>query len=227
MKRRLRLSIKRLESRALLIWFALACALWTFLALADEIGEGETGTIDRQLIAMLRTTGNATNPIGPTWFKEVMRDVTALGGFTFLTLITVVFVLGLLFHKKWREGVILTVTALGAQISVQILKLIYDRPRPEVGIAYTHGYGSSFPSGHTTESTAIFLALATVIATFETRHDTKILAYAVAFFVISGVGFSRVYLGMHWPSDVFGGWILGTSWALGSWIALRRLAARK
>jgi undecaprenyl-diphosphatase len=212
--------MKRLETRALLIWIALVFALWAFLALANEIGEGETGTIDQRLIMMMRMPGDASNPLGPPWLKDSMRDITALGGVTVLSLLTIVMVVCLILHQKRREGVILAITAIGAQASIEILKIIYDRPRPNQGFADTHAYSTSFPSGHTTESTAIFLTAATVIATLETRANTQILAYIVAIFAIIGVGFSRIYLGMHWPTDVLGGWVLGAAWALVAWIAL-------
>jgi undecaprenyl-diphosphatase len=88
-------------------------------------------------------------------------------------------------------------------------------------LPHLHAYTASFPSGHTTESTAIFLTVATAIATLEANDNTKMLTYAVATFAILAIGFSRVYLGMHWPTDVLGGWVLGTAWALVAWTALR------
>jgi undecaprenyl-diphosphatase len=214
--------LKGLEAQALLVWLALASALWIFFTLGAEIGEGDTGAFDRHLITLLRTSGNSGEPIGPAWFKDSMRDVTALGGFTFLMLMTVVVVLGLLFHRKRREAIILAATALSAQTSIEILKFLYDRPRPALLMPQIHAFTKSFPSGHTTESTAIFLTVATVIASLETKHHTKILAFTVAAFAMIAVGFSRVYLGMHWPTDVLGGWMLGTAWALAAWSVLRR-----
>ena len=219
MKFRLKPLLKLLEIKALLIWFFVAGALWLFLALASEIGEGETGAIDKHLIQLLRVPGHPGVPIGPPWFFDAMRDVTALGGIVVLFLLTLVFALALIFHRKRREAIILLVTAVSAQVSIEILKNLYDRPRPD--FMAIRAYSASFPSGHSTESTAIFLTAATIIATLETRTDTKILAYAVAAFAILGVGFSRVYLGMHWPSDVLGGWVLGSVWAMLAWIALR------
>lgn len=212
--------VKGLESRVLLIWFSIASALWAFFYLGDEIGEGDTGAFDSQLVELLRTQGG--DPIGPAWFKDAMRDVTALGGFTFLLLTIIVVVLSLLFHRKRREGIILAATAIGAQTSIEIFKILYDRPRPDPVAPSLQTYTSSFPSGHTTESTAIFLSVATIIAAFELKASNKILAYSVAIFVILAIGFSRVYLGMHWPTDVLGGWVLGATWALAAWIALRQ-----
>jgi len=214
--------VKRLETQALLIWFSLTTALWAFFALGAEVGEGDTGAFDMYLISLLRTSSNGGEAIGPAWFKDSMRDVTALGGFTFLTLMTIVVVLGLLFHRKRREGIIVAATAISAHISIEILKFLYDRPRPDSVLPPIHAYSASFPSGHTTESTAIFLTVATVIASLEAKHNTKILTYTAATFVIVAIGFSRVYLGMHWPTDVLGGWVLGAAWALAAWTALRQ-----
>jgi undecaprenyl-diphosphatase len=209
------------EGLALLIWFALASALWCFFALGDEMAEGDTSAFDYGLINLLRSSGPGGEAIGPAWFNNSMRDVTALGSVTFLALMTLVVVLALLSHRKRREAVILAGTAIGAQTSIEILKFFYDRPRPAF-LPHIQAITKSFPSGHTTESTAIFLTIATVIASLEARHHAKTLAYGVATFIIVAVGFSRVYLGMHWPTDVLGGWVLGAAWALAAWAALRK-----
>jgi undecaprenyl-diphosphatase len=213
--------VSGLEGRALLIWFALASALWCFFALGDEMAEGDTSAFDNALIGLLRSSGPGAEAIGPAWFKNSMRDVTALGGVTFLTLMTLVVVLALLFHGKRREAVILVATAISAQVSIEALKLFYDRPRPDF-LPHILAITKSFPSGHTTASTAIFLTVATVIASLEARHHAKLLAFVVATFIIVAVGVSRVYLGMHWPTDVLGGWVLGAAWALVAWAALRK-----
>jgi undecaprenyl-diphosphatase len=212
---------KGLESKALLVWFSIASALWAFFTLGAEISEGDTSAFDRKLIRLLRHSDMGGQPIGPAWFKDSMRDVTALGGFTFLTLMTIVVVLSLFFHRKRREGIIVATTAISSQTSIEILTFLYDRPRPDPVLPQLHAYTASFPSGHTTESTAIFLTVATVIAALEANDNVKILIYAVAAFIIFAIGLSRVYLGMHWPTDVLGGWVLGTAWALAAWTALR------
>jgi undecaprenyl-diphosphatase len=219
--RRFLTRLKRLETKALLIWFSTTIALWGFFKLGSEVAEGDTGVFDRKLISLLRLSDNPGEPIGPEWFKNSMRDVTALGGLTFLTLMLTVVVLGLLFHRKYREGIIVAITAITAQASIEILKMFYDRSRPDPIQLSIHAYTASFPSGHTTASTALFLTVATVIASLQGKRNTKILAYTVATSVIIAVGFSRVYLGMHWPTDVLGGWVLGTVWALVAWAVLR------
>lgn len=133
-----------LETQALIIWFSIASFLWIFFSLGNEIGEGDTGAFDRHLIGLLRTSGKGGGPIAPAWFKDSMRDITALGGFTFLTLLTFVVVLSLLFHRKRREGLIVAITAISAQTSTELFKILYDRPRPDPIPTSLHAYTASF-----------------------------------------------------------------------------------
>lgn len=216
----------KLEIRTLAVWIAVVGLPWAFLNIADEVGEGETDKIDRALLLAFRTPGAPGDPIGPRWFEESMRDITALGGFTLLTVTVVVSSLLLVFHAKRREALVFAVTVVLAQISSQLLKSLYDRDRPDL---VTHGsivYSQSFPSGHSTMAAVTFFTLATVLASLETTTRTKALIYAVAMLFVVSVGISRVYLGVHWPTDVLGGWALGASWALVARVVLSLLKAR-
>jgi undecaprenyl-diphosphatase len=212
--------IARTETRALAIWLAVAGSIWGFLNVADEVGEGDTAAIDRHLLLMLRDPRDPSDPLGPRRLEESMRDVTALGGFTVLSLLTLTAVLALLFHRKVRQASILGATVLLAMASSELLKVVYDRPRPALVPHGSYVYSQSFPSGHSTLAAATFLTLATVIASLEPHRSTKRLAYALATLLIVAIGFSRVYLGVHWPSDVLAGWALGAAWAFVAWIAL-------
>lgn len=214
--------VRQLEFRILLFWFLFAGAVWSFLALGSEVGEGETAGIDGSIISHLRNASDPNIALGPVWFQDAMRDITALGGFSFLMLLSTVFVLCLAFHQKKREAIAFVVIALSSQMSIEIFKAFYDRPRPSPLNHLTPIHSASFPSGHTTESTAVFLMVATTLSSLETQTRVKALAFIVASVVILGVGFSRVYLGMHWPTDVFAGWFLGSAWALVGWFAIRR-----
>ncbi|WP_332763673.1 phosphatase PAP2 family protein [Phenylobacterium sp.] len=220
MIRRLWSLVRRPEARTLAIWIAVVGAPWFFLSIAEEVGEGETDKVDRILLLALRTPGLPSDPIGPRWFEEAMRDITALGGFTLLTITTVVAVLLLIFHDRRREALIFGATVILAQISSELLKMLYDRPRPSL---VTHGgivYSQSFPSGHSALAAATFFTLATVLASVETKTRTKAVIFGLAILFVVTVGVSRVYLGVHWPTDVLGGWALGASWALVAWVVL-------
>jgi undecaprenyl-diphosphatase len=219
----LRNLLRRLETRALLLWLGAAGAIWGFLKLAGEMTEGETDAFDSRILLALRRPGDLADPIGSRSVEESMRDITALGGVTFLTLLTVVATLALLFHGKWKRAAVFAGTVIAANISSEVLKQIYDRPRPTLVPHGSYVYSGSFPSGHSTLAAATFLTLATVIASLEPRRSTKALTYVVAIALTIMVGFSRVYLGVHWPSDVLGGWCLGAAWALAAWIVLNRV----
>ena len=184
------------------------------------MAEGETGALDERLLLALRTPGVPSDPIGPRWFEESMRDITALGGFTILTLLTLTAVIALLRFARRREAAVLAVVVIGTQLSSEGLKLLYGRPRPSL---VPHGsivYSNSFPSGHSALSAVTYLMLAVLLAGLARRRTSKTMIYTLAILVIIGVGLSRIYLGVHWPTDVLAGWSLGAAWTLLGWTIL-------
>ena len=201
----------------------MAGAVWAFLGLAGEMAEGELTAFDRRILLALRDPHDLANPIGPKWFEESMRDMTALGGVTVLTLVVVAATLILVFHRKRPQALVFAATLAATFASSELLKHAYNRPRPDLVPHGSYVYSASFPSGHSTLSAATYLTLATVIASLEAERGTKALTYVVAVLVVMAVGFSRIYLGVHWPSDVLAGWSLGSAWAFVAWIALNRL----
>lgn len=215
--------LRRLESRALILWIAVAGAIWAFLSIGGEMSEGETLAWDRKLLLALRMPGDPHDPIGSRSFQEAMRDVTALGGVTVLTLVTVVATLVFLFHKRRFHALVMAATVLAAQLCSSQLKTFYGRPRPDLVPHGSYVYSASFPSGHSMLSAAAYLTLAMLISSVETRQTTKILVFLLAVALMFAIGFSRVYLAVHWPSDVLAGWCAGAAWALAGWIVLRRL----
>jgi undecaprenyl-diphosphatase len=208
-------------------------AILTFLEVSDEVGESETLALDRTILLWFRHPANPADPIGPHSIEEAMRDITALGGFTFLTLATVVAVSCLLFFRKWRHGLVLAATILLAQATTDGLKLFYGRPRPQLVPHEVYVYSHSFPSGHSTLSAVFYLTLAAVLASLDPRLHFRIFVFALAILMTVAVGVSRVYLGVHWPTDVLGGWTLGAAWALtarvalGLWTGAPRLGFRR
>jgi undecaprenyl-diphosphatase len=224
---RLKSLLARLEARALILWALAAGALWAFVSIGGEMSEGETAAVDRRLLLALRTPGDPAQPLGARWFQESMRDLTALGGITFLILLTVTAVVTLQFHGKRRQALVMGATVILAQVSSEALKFVYDRPRPTL---VPHGslvYSSSFPSGHSTLAAATYLTLAAIVASLEKTRRAKIFVFTLALLIVPAVGFSRVYLGVHWPTDVLAGWSLGSLWALAALIALQALRPRQ
>ena len=218
--------LRRIESRALVLVIGVAGALWAFFNIASEVGEGDTTALDRLILLALRNPANPSDPIGSRAFEEAMRDVTALGGFTVVTLVTVVAVAAFLIHGRKRHALVLAGTVLLAEISSDMAKTFYARARPDLVPHGSYVYSASFPSGHSTLSAATYLTLAVLIASLEPNRGTKAMVFALAGLLVLAIGASRVYLGVHWPSDVLAGWSLGAAWALAAWSVLRRIARR-
>ncbi|MBB1177717.1 phosphatase PAP2 family protein [Brevundimonas aurantiaca] len=206
---------------AISVFLAVSAGLWFFLTLAGEMREGETRALDEKLLLLLRTPGNPDNPLGPRWVEEAMRDVTALGGFTVLTLVAVIGVIALARTRRWRAAVVLAGVALGAELTSDLLKLAYARPRPDLTAQGSYVYTHSFPSGHSTVSTAIYFTLAALLASAVARHGSRALILVTTAFLVLAIGVSRVYLGVHWPTDVVAGWAVGSIWAVAGWRLLR------
>ncbi len=192
---------------------AFACA-WAFAELAEEMLEGETHALDTRILLALRAPGDPADPLGPPWFEELMRDVTGLGGVGILAAITLA-AAGYLWLRGRRGAVaFLLVSVGGGQALSTIFKAGFDRPRPDLVPHGTITYTSSFPSGHAMMATVTYLTLAALLA--RSAPSRRIRAYIVALAVLASlaIGASRIYLGVHWPTDVLAGWTAGAAWAL-------------
>jgi undecaprenyl-diphosphatase len=197
-----------------------------FKMIADEALEGDTHAFDTSILMALREPGDAENPIGPDWLADVMADVTALGGNAVLTLLVVGVVVYLLSVGK-RGTALLVGGAVGSgAILSTFLKLGFDRPRPDLVAHLAHAYSSSFPSGHAMLSAVTYLTLGVLLARAHERRRTKIIVmtYGVTLTVL--IGLSRIYLGVHWPTDVMAGWALGAAWAAAWWLIAWQLQRR-
>jgi undecaprenyl-diphosphatase len=206
--------LRRLEVRTLALIAGAGAALWTFLALSDEVSENETSAFDRAVILMFRQPGDPHDPLGPRPFEEAMRDVTALGGFSVLTLVTVIGALGLAYFGRRRQALVFVATVLLANAASELLKAMFQRPRPDLVPHETYVYSMSSPSGHSLLSAATFLTLAGIVAGLQPKRRFKAFVFTVAILLVAAIGVSRVYLGVHWPTDVLGGWTLGAAFAL-------------
>lgn len=203
-----------LETAPLFGLALFAGTILVFLTIAEEMREGETATFDRAVLLAFRTPGNPSDPIGPPAMEELMRDLTALGGTVTLTFLTVA-VTGLVWlHGQRRSGLWLLGAVVGGQILSMLAKAGFDRPRPDL---VPHGSiveTASFPSGHSMMAAITYLTLAAMAGRTESRRIVRIYLVALALLVTMAVGISRVYLGVHWPTDVIAGWAAGAGWAL-------------
>ena len=193
---------------------AIAAAVAAF---ASEVVEGDTRGFDRALLLALRVPGDPATPIGPSWLHETMVDFTALGGTPVRTLLTGLAVGYLLAARKRATALYLIVAVIGGALLSTALKIGFARPRPELVTHLVVVTNPSFPSGHALNSAVTFLTLGVLLARAEARRRVKLYLVGAATLLTLIVGCSRVYLGVHWPTDVLAGWAVGAAWALLCW----------
>lgn len=215
------------DSNLLVLFLLAAAGVLVFLMLASEVREGEIFAADRWLIQGLRNPSDPSVPIGPLWLRLTLTDVTALGGWAVLTLLTVISAGYLIAARKVATAAFLVASILAGAIGSTLLKLFFARPRPDIVTHLVNTYSTSFPSGHAMNSAIVYLTLGALLARAGGDRMVRIYLMSVAVFLTLLIGFSRVYLGVHWPSDVLAGWCVGAAWAiLCSWIA-RALQRRR
>jgi undecaprenyl-diphosphatase len=209
---------------ALLTGALLLVALgWIFVETADEVLEGETQDLDDRILMALRNHDNPADPVGPAWLEELGRDMTAMGGVLVLTTITAAVIGFLLIQRKRHAALFLAVATGGALVVSLVLKSSFDRPRPDLVPHLSNVMTSSFPSGHSMLSAAIYLTLGAMLARMSEQRRLKLYFLGLAMMITMLVGVSRVYMGVHYPTDVLAGWTIGLAWALLCWLAARRL----
>lgn len=200
-----------------------AVLLFFFVRLADEVLEGETRTFDETVLLALRMPGDISQPVGPPWLQEMVRDFTALGGIGVLTIVTFGVAAWLLFSGKQRTAGLVLVAVVGGVLFSSLLKLGFARPRPDFVPHSVAVFTNSFPNGHAMMSAVVYLTLGFLVARTQHAVALKVYLLSLALFLTLLVGLSRVYLGVHWPSDVLAGWAVGACWALMCWFVMSRL----
>lgn len=205
---------------------AAAFAAGLFLELADEVVEGETRSFDEAVLLAFREDGDRDDPLGPAWVEELARDVTGLGSTVVLTF-TALAVTGffLLRHERHLAIYVAIAVTTGSIASV-LLKSGFDRPRPDLVAHGQYVYTASFPSGHSMLSAVVFLTLGALVAGAQKGRVMQIYVLGLSALLAFAVGVSRIYLGVHWPTDVLGGWAAGTGWALMCWAVSSHLRSR-
>ncbi|SNR65016.1 phosphatase PAP2 family protein [Puniceibacterium sediminis] len=217
---------RRVETATLIVILLIAGALWVFVGLASEMMEGELHAFDESVLLALRTPGDPANPIGGPQIELAVRDLTALGGVTVLTLISLSVLTFLFLRRQRASAIFLAVAILGGQALSHLAKSGFSRPRPDLVPHGVEVATASFPSGHSMMAAVTYLTLAVMLARTEGQLRMRAFYVAVAAILAMLVGISRVYLGVHWPSDVLAGWALGAAWALGVWLLARKMARK-
>ena len=213
------LSVARGEIAAVSALLVAALGAMAFLGIADEVAEGETHALDLAILRALRIEGRPETLIGPDWLHVAAVDVTALGSVAVLSLIILLAFALLASLRRWGEGMLLLGGAVGGVSISQGLKAVFGRERPDMAYRAVEAVNASFPSGHAMLSAVVFLTLGVLAARFSDRRRVKVLAISAAVLVSLLVGASRVYLGVHWASDVLAGWSVGAAWAMVCWLA--------
>jgi undecaprenyl-diphosphatase len=201
----------------------VVASTWGFVLLASQVAKGNTKSFDEQVLKALREPDDPANPIGPGWLEESARDITALGSKTVLSLATLAVAGFLALDRRYSAmGFVVGAVLSGWALSF-LLKLAFDRPRPELVPHLMRVYFSSFPSGHSMMSAVVYGTLGSLLSSLVTRRRLKFYFLAVAALAAGLVGVSRVYLGVHYPTDVLAGWSAGLAWSTLCWLVSRRL----
>ena len=212
------IAFARREIGAVVALLVLAVATNLFLSVAGEVREQETGSIDRRVLIALRVPGHPGTPIGPHWLVEMARDLTSLGSIAVLSVIVLIVVGLVLSLRQRREALVLLIAAGGGLVMTAFLKDLFGRARPEAIYRAVEVSRSSFPSGHAMLSAVVYLSLGALCAGYVRPRLVKTYIMAVAMTLTLLVGVTRIYLGVHWMTDVLAGWSVGAAWATACWL---------
>lgn len=214
--------LNRFEPLLLIMLAAFSGGLVLFLQLTGEVLEGSTRKFDEAILLALRQPDDLARPIGPAWLTHAFSDITSLGGTTVLTLLTALVTIYLLLDRRRSIALFILAAVLGGWLLSTMLKLGVARPRPDIVPHLVEVHDLSFPSGHAMVSAVTYLTLGALLSRTQAYRSTRIFMIAVAILLTLMIGTSRVFLGVHFPTDVLGGWCAGATWALGCWMIARR-----
>lgn len=203
--------------------FVVAAGLWGFAEIVDAVLEGGTNEFDEAVMLALRVPGDTADPIGPAALERVIRDITALGSYPVIALIGAIAVGALVILRRTGSAALVIVSLAGGALVNSVLKHAFARPRPDVVAHLVEVQSMSLPSGHAMLSTVAYLTIGALVARAVPDRVLKTYIMAVAVGLALLVGASRVYLGVHWPTDVLAGWCMGAAWAMACWLVARFL----
>jgi undecaprenyl-diphosphatase len=216
----------RAELLPIVLLVLVASGVWLFAELAGKVKAGGTSRFDQTVLLALRNPADLGDPVGPPWLEDAERDLTSLGSIAVLTLLTLAACAFLVLDRKYRTAVLVLLAFGGALLLNTLLKHGFQRPRPELVPHGANVHSTSFPSGHSMLSAATYLTLGALLARLQPRRRLKAFLLGTAVLLTLIVGVSRIYLGVHWPTDVFAGWTAGGVWALACWLVAGWLERR-
>ncbi|MBI1181011.1 MAG: phosphatase PAP2 family protein [Alphaproteobacteria bacterium] len=214
------------EVRVLLSLLFIAGVALAFGKLTSEVFEGDTRAFDRTVLLAFRHADNLSVPVGPAWLEGAFRDVTSFGSTAVLTLIVVAVAGYLLIERKRAMAVLVVASVAGGGLLNTLMKEAFGRQRPDIVPHLMTEASLSYPSAHAMVSAVTYLTIGILLARNEQHGATRAYVFGVAVAITLLVGGSRVYLGVHWPTDVLAGWMAGAVWALGCWLVAGRLQRR-
>jgi undecaprenyl-diphosphatase len=206
--------------------FLAAVSLLAFGHIAEDVLEGDSTRFDQGVLLALRNSADPAYPLGPAWLEEEARDITALGSYGVLGIIFFAVIAYLLLMRRRAAALWVTVAVVGGVLLSNVLKYSFDRPRPDFLAHTARVFTSSFPSGHAMLSAVTFLTLGVLLASIYNSWRLKVFFLGLATFLMVIVGVSRIYLGVHYPTDVLAGWCVGAGWAAICWTVFHWLQQR-
>ena len=201
----------------------IAGLLFAFGFIAQEMAKGKTLAFDRAVMLALRSSADPSVPIGPAWLPEAARDVTSLGSIVVLVIVTLAAVGYLFLAGKSAVAWLMLIAVVGGIALSDLLKFAFARARSDVVIPLARVFTTSFPSGHATLSAITYLTIGAILARSQPSSPISLYFMSLAVFLTVLVGVSRIYLGVHYPTDVLAGWCIGAAWAMGCWAIMTYL----
>jgi undecaprenyl-diphosphatase len=198
----------------------IAVLLFVFGFIAQVVAEGKPLTFDRRVMLALHNSATPSAPIGPAWLPEAARDITSLGSNIVLGIMTFAVAGYLFLAGKPAVAWLMLIAVLGGVALNNLLKFAFARPRPDFVTHAARVFTTSFPSGHATLSAITYLTIGALLARTHPSFAISLYFMSLAVFLTVLIGVSRIYLGVHYPTDILGGWCIGGAWAMGCWVLM-------
>lgn len=211
------------DNKQLILFFIICLVIVLFINLAVLVMGGDMADFDENIVLSFRNAADLSDPIGPIWVEELMRDITAFGAVGIMVFISLIVLFYMLIAQYKKVALIFFVAITSGIILSFSLKYGFTRPRPDLVPHGSYVYTSSFPSGHAMMSSLIYLTIAGMLSNLSLERRLKTYYFVIALILTISIGISRIYLGVHYLTDVIAGWLVGSGWALLTYFVVRYL----